>query len=316
MRKLISAWGKQIALTVSRSSGRTKKKSILNHVNANQIVTIDYQTNTEDNDHLASDQPKIFTEISNKLNAKIRHIENHYDDFAKETLLPHKQSEHGPLLSIGDVNNDGLDDFFMGGSAGYSGIMYVQTQSMRFEQYSSQPWSNDRRCEDLGSLLFDVDNDGDLDLYVVSGGNEFELHAADLQDRLYINQNGKSFTKSTNVLPKMLTSCLRVISGDYDNDGDEDLFIGGRISPGNYPRPPRSYLLENNNGKFSDVTQTIAPDLMNPGMVTDALFLDVDNDHDLDLVLCGEWMSISIYENHNATFTDKTTEAGLNQTNG
>ncbi len=296
-----------------------RKKSILKHVNTNQVITVNYQSYVNGNDDLTSENPgriRMFTDTSNELEIKIHHIENRHNDFAKESLLPHKQSEHGPLLATGDINNDGLDDFFIGGSSGYSGTMYIQTQSMQFEEYSSQPWSADSQSEDLGSLLFDADNDGDLDLYVVSGGNEFETDAAGLQDRLYVNQSGKSFTKSADALPKMITSGLRVISGDYDNDGDPDLFIGGRISPGNYPRPPRSYLLKNTDGKFSDVTQTVAPALLHPGMITDALFVDIDNDEDLDLILCGEWLTISIFKNSGRDFTDVTAKAGLSQTNG
>ncbi|MFT4524961.1 MAG: hypothetical protein ACI85F_001113 [Bacteroidia bacterium] len=234
------------------------------------------------------------------------HKENTYNDFAFETLLPHKQSEFGPFMSQGDVNGDGLSDVFIGGAIGQSGALYVQSTNGRFSKSSSQPWSGHREREDLGSELFDADGDGDLDLYVTSGSNEF-LKSPELDDRLYLNNGTGKFSYSSDALPIGFGFSTQVVkSGDVDGDGDLDLFVGGRTTPRVYPFPPKSHLLINNDGKFTDETSTRAPQLVKLGMVTDAEFLDLDKDGDLDLIAVGEWMNPKVFENRGGTFKDQS----------
>ena len=245
-----------------------------------------------------------------------RHQENEYNDYEKEILLPHKMSQFGPFLTVGDVNGDKLDDFFIGGASGQSGVLYIQqsTASLSFITAKEQPWSKDKISEDMGVLFFDVDNDNDLDLYVVSGGNEFDQESMFLQDRLYENDGQGNFTKSKGKIPVITASGSCVIAGDYDNDGDMDLFVGGRLLPGQYPFPARSYLLNNNgNGVFTDVTETVAPHLVDAGMVTSAIFTDHNKDGNLDLIVVGEWMPLTIMQNENGVFNDKTIEYGLDR---
>lgn len=289
--------------------------SSIDQVKTNKTVNINYKDFKPDQRTTAS-SPSLFEDISASTGLSYQHQENQFNDFEKEVLLPHKQSEHGPYISVGDVNADGLDDFFIGGSVGKSGKLFLQTADNSFVLSASQPWKKEAESEDLGSLFFDFDNDGDLDLYVSSGGNEFDPQSPLYQDRLYINDGKGEFSKSKAVLPDLKSSSLRVVSGDYDNDGDLDLFIGGRVTPGLYPLSPHSYLLQNNQGKFKDVTKAHAPELSKIGMVTDASFVDYDKDGDLDLMLAGEWMPITLFENQHGLFIDVTLQKGLAHTTG
>lgn len=243
-----------------------------------------------------------FSEIGREVGLTLRHHENKYDDFARELLLPHKQSENGPLITTGDVNMDGLADIYFPGAKGFGGELFYQTADELFATAGQGAWHGDRAAEDAGSLFFDADNDNDIDLYVVSGGNE-EPAGSDLyQDRLYLNDGEGNFSKSE-ALPRMPTSGSVVITSDFDNDSDLDLFVGGRVVPGGYPEAPRSYLLENRNGEFVDVTDQRALGLSHIGMVTEATFSDYDSDGDEDLLLVGEWMPFTVFENQDGVFS-------------
>jgi len=230
------------------------------------------------------------------------HVENEFDDFATEILLPHRNSMHGPGVTVGDANGDGLDDFYVGGALAQSGALYLQSKSGSFKLSNAQPWVKEKSREDLDALFFDADNDGDQDLYVVSGGNEYPQQAAELQDRLYVNDGKGNFQVNWEALPNMSTSGKEVEAGDYDGDGDLDLFVGGRLVPGAYPFSPVSYILRNDGGKFTDVTDELAPDLRQAGLITDAEWVDIDQDEKLDLLIVGEWTSINFYMNKGTSF--------------
>ncbi|GJM36609.1 MAG: hypothetical protein DHS20C18_56100 [Saprospiraceae bacterium] len=291
------------------------KSTVLENVKANQVLRLNQKD--ADGDALAVTQPITrFKEIDNRLGVDFQHQENEFDDFKREILLPHKQSQNGPYLAKGDVNGDGLDDFFIGGAAGQSGQLYLNQGEQGFVVAASQPWSADQAQEDMGALLFDADGDGDQDLYVVSGGSEFDKASSMYQDRLYFNDGTGNFTRRADALPGSTSSGQCVIAGDIDGDGDLDLFVGGRTTPGQYPVSPESYLLLNEGGKFKDVTSEIAPELSRVGMVTDALFVDYDQDQDLDLVMVGEWMPVSIFNNDQGVFTNESTEAYVDQLKG
>jgi hypothetical protein len=242
------------------------------------------------------------------------HVENRFNDYKNQILLPWSQSHNGPFISKADVNNDGLQDFFVGGAANQSGELYIQNHSGKFERQDG-PWNSDKFYEDLGNVFFDFDSDGDQDLYVVSGGSEFPAGSDMFRDRLYANNGKGQFAKTSNVLPPIQTSGQTVRTSDIDADGDLDVFIGGRIIPDKYPYPPASHLLLNENGKYFDITSSNAPDLGQLGMVTDALFMDIDQDDDDDLILVGEWTSVEILENKNGAF-NKTSVTGLENTVG
>ncbi|MFD1614746.1 VCBS repeat-containing protein [Gelatiniphilus marinus] len=246
----------------------------------------------------------------------VKHIENTYDDYKHEILLPHKMSQFGPSIAVGDVNGDGNQDFFLGGAAGVSGRLFIQNNKGTFNEVEQGGWTQDKASEDMGMALIDVDGDKDLDLFIVSGGNEFKPNHKALQDRLYINNGKGKFTKSTNALPKYLTSGSCVVPNDFDKDGDLDLFIGGRLVPKKYPHPANSYLLENRNGKYINVSNKKAPDFSNLGMVTSASWFDYNKDGLDDLVVVGEWMPVTIFtQSENGTF-EKQILSGLEETEG
>jgi len=221
------------------------------------------------------------------------HREGLYDDFSREPLLPYKLSSNGPCFAIGDVNGDQLDDFYAGNGKGYPGALHVQQADGTFEKQQESFWEKDRNYEDTDAAFFDADQDGDMDLYVVSGSNEFEPNSPWLQDRLYMNDGKGNFTKDE--LPDMPISGSCVAPADVDEDGDIDLFVGGKLIPGQYPLSPPSYLFMNENGTFTAQVLDI------PGMVKDAVWADIDYDQDKDLLVVGEWMPISIFENQNGT---------------
>ncbi|MCS6990246.1 MAG: VCBS repeat-containing protein [Chitinophagales bacterium] len=244
------------------------------------------------------------------------HKENDYVDFKREPLLPHKFSRQGPALAVADVNGDRLDDVFLGGAAGQPGQLFLQRRNGTFVAKPIADFDADRASEDVAALFFDADLDGDYDLYVCSGGYEFEPNDSLLQDRLYLNDGTGSFTRRRSALPRMCTSTACVTSTDYDNDGDADLFVGGRVVPGHYGISPRSYLLENNQGIFTDATARTAPGLMHAGMVSDALWTDLNRDQWPDLVLCGEWTPIRVFLNRQGVLSEHSHTAGLSFTHG
>jgi len=290
------------------------KISTVDKVRINETLVVGY----EDSQPPSIKHPvgqKLLSEITHETAINYQHKENPYNDFKKEVLLPHKQSEHGPFISVGDVNGDTFDDFFIGGAAGRPGVLFLQTAEQQFNPGNSQPWIAEAESEDLGSLFFDADNDKDLDLYVISGSNEFDKSSHKYRDRLYINDGAANFRKS-DTLPNATTSGQRVVPGDYDQDGDVDLLIGGRSVPGQYPQTPNSFLLNNDQGKLTDVTQQLIPELSTIGMVTDGQFIDFDKDGDLDLILVGEWMPITVFDNQQDHYVNVTKQLGLSNTHG
>ena len=284
-------------------------QSLVN-VTANQFMRV-----TKDPEAPQIPQPEmqtpLFAEITEQLDLIHKHQENSYNDYQKEILLPHKMSNYGPGLATGDVNGDGRDDFYIGGAAGFPGSLYLQQASGSFRSVQQDFWIAESAYEDIAAQLFDADNDGDQDLYVVSGGNEFDGNSPLLQDRLYLNNGRGNFSTSLESLPEMLTSGGCVEPYDYDQDGDLDLFVGGRLVVGRYPVPASSHILENENGTFKDVTAEIAPGLQQLGLVTSAVWTDYNNDQAVDLVLVGEWMPVTIFENQNGSYQNITGNTAL-----
>lgn len=247
---------------------------------------------------------RLFTEAVDSTIVPYRHRENtYYQDFARESLMPFKVSTEGARLAVGDVNGDGLDDVYAGGARDQRGTLLLQTSGGRFVMNSQPAIAADSSSEDVDALFFDADGDHDLDLYVVSGGNEFSKKDPPLADRLYINSGGQ-FSKSTG-LPKLAgnKSCVR--AADLDADGDLDLFVGGRVVANHYGQLPDSYLLINNGkGQFVIETDQRAPGLRQAGMITDAVWADLNGDRQPDLVVAGDWMAPRVFLNQKGKLTE------------
>lgn len=291
---------------------------IINDIAIDGLTEITYQESNPSTEQ-SIDESVHFVDISENWGIEFSHSEDIFDDFQFEPLLPHRNSAMGPALTVGDINNDGLDDFFVGNAAGSPGQLFVQNSERSFDSISG-PWGSDKKFEDTGALLFDADGDKDLDLYVVNGGNNKTGNNEYYQDRLYINTDD-GFIKSPSSLPEITASGLKVISTDYDSDGDLDLFIGGRIVPGQYPHPARSYVLRNDGGidtevRFTDVTEQLAPELMKAGLVTSALWDDFDSDGKVDLIISGEWMPIRFFKNTATGFEEVSEKLGFQDSKG
>ena len=282
----------------------------------NQVLTIGIDQSLPVDS--SSEMPSMFTLGTDVLDTGFYHQENVFNDYYYQVLLPHQMSTFGPALTQGDVNSDGLTDLFVGNGSGFAGVLYVQQVGGSFEVREIVP-DNDAVHEDLAALFFDADGDGDNDLYVVSGGNEWAVNDSRYQDRLYLNQDGK-FEKTSGVLPEFFSSGSCVIPHDIDNDGDIDLFVGGRLSPRNYPYPGTSHILinqlETGSLKFLDQTEDISPELVSIGMVTDGLWTDFDQDGLKDLIVVGEWMPISFFRYDGEKLENVTADYGYENSTG
>lgn len=264
-------------------------------------------------------RPTLLTDVTNKTRLDFVHRENDFVDFEREPLMPKLVSTEGPTMAVADVNGDGLDDIYIGGAKGQAGKLFVQQRDGRFISTSEKEFAKDSISEDVGAVFFDADGDGHPDLYVVSGGNEFSEGAPALQDRLYLNDGRGSFRKAEGgrALPIEANSGSRAAAADYDGDGHIDLFVGGRVVPWRYGMDPSSMLLHNDgHGHFTDVTDQVAPGLRHVGMVTDAVWRDIDADGRPDLIVVGEWMPITIFRNAPSGRLEKLNVRGLEKSNG
>ncbi|AFK02772.1 ASPIC/UnbV domain protein [Emticicia oligotrophica DSM 17448] len=304
---LIFGIGKQTKVDTMIVIWENQKMEIIKNPTINTTLTVEEskaQINVSDFQFFVPAKP-IFEEVSTETNIPFVHQENVYFDFNREFLIPFKVSVDGPKMAVGDANGDGLEDFYVGGAKYQAGALYLQKAGGGFSLSPQAVFQADSLQEDVDALFFDADGDKDQDLYVVSGGNEFYDKMPQQFDRLYINDGKGNFTKSTTALPEMYDnkSCVRPC--DFDKDGDIDLFVGGRVVGYNYGKSPRSYLLVNNGkGKFTDITVNKAPDLREAGMITDAIWADLDKDGDQDLTVIGDWMPIKMFENNKGKFTE------------
>ncbi len=271
------------------------KENIFYNVPANQVLTISYD-DARAVKRPASSRAKLMRETSSALGIHYLHREWDKVDFYRQRTLPHKFSQAGPGISVGDINGDGREDFVIGGSADFDAFLFTQNADGSF---SEKPLSKttDKKSEDEGMLLFDADADGDLDLYCVSGSYEGGAGEAHYQDRMYLNNGKGNFSLARDALPPTLASGSCVRAADIDGDGDLDLFVGGRVVAGAYPLAPESYLLRNDGGKFTDITTEMAPALRHAGMITDALWTDYDVDGKADLLVVGEFMAPTFFRN-------------------
>ena len=295
------------------------KKQVVLHVKANQLLSVDesaahipYSFSTGE---IA--EGTLFKDVTDSLHIHFNHKDRDFIDFNIQRLLPHKFSEYGPAVATGDIDGNGLDDVVCGGSFFYSAQLFFQQVDGSFIQKSLLTGTDtlNKNTEDTGLLLFDADGDGDLDLYIASGGFEGAHGSNSYQDRFYVNDGKGTFTQDELALPQNTTSkfCVRAI--DFDKDNDLDLFVSGRVEPGSYPKPVSSFIFRNDTKgskiKFTDVTSEVAADLVNIGLVCDALFSDFDNDGWQDLILAGEWMPVTFLKNNKGVFKKVTSATGV-----
>jgi enediyne biosynthesis protein E4 len=316
---IVFGFGKDVSITQLEITWPSGKKTVMKDIPADQLLEL------EESAAVASGElpfvvKRLFTDISAQSGITFRHIENDFIDFKQEVLLPYQLSRQGPAMAKADVNADGLEDIFFGGAIGQAGQLFLQTKAGNFSISTTHPWEADAESEDVNAVFFDADGDGDKDLYVVSGGNEYGDASPEYQDRLYLNDSKGNFTRSIDALPAMLSNKQAVAAGDFDNDGDDDIFVGGRGLPGSFPLPSRSWLLRNDTkgGKvsFTDVTDDICPALRTVGMVTVACWTDLNKDHYPELMIGGDWMPLMLFDNNKGQLKDVSIKAGLKDTGG
>jgi hypothetical protein len=295
------------------------KRSVLTNISVNQTVIIsESEAQKPEHKEEQKNNKSIFKNVSEIIDLDYLHIENTYVDFDRDRLLYHMRSTEGPKLDIGDVNNDGLMDFYIGGAKNSAGKLFLNIGQNKYKSSNADLFEKDKQSEDSQVVFFDADNDGDLDLYVSSGGVEYSSSSYALFDRLYINDGFGEYARSSQLLPTSNPeSTSVVIPNDFDKDGDTDLFVGIRLKPGSIGVPQNGYILENNGkGEYKDVTLELAPEMIELGMITDAKWSDFDNDDDYDLIIVGEWMGIKLFENDNSNFTEISKDVGLKNTSG
>jgi hypothetical protein len=245
------------------------------------------------------------------------HYEDNFNDFNYESLLPHRLSQEGPALAVGDVNGDGREDLYIGGAAGQEGILFIQGKGGKFEKSNQPIFEKDAPFEDTEAIFFDSNKDGFLDLVVGRGGNVANPTDNGQQSKIYLNNGRGEFEQSVSLPLERNAQVSVILAHDFDKDGLEDLMVGGRNVAGKYGQLPRSYLLKNlGNNRYQDITMQIAPELATLGMVKGASWTDIDVDGNLDLIVVGEWMPLTIFLNKNGKLVNETASFGLENTHG
>jgi hypothetical protein len=281
------------------------------NVPGDQVLTVKYGDAADPGNTGDVHRRQMFVPV--EMHAQVIHEESTFDDYDNEILLPYKLSTLGPVCAVADVDGNGTDDLYLGGSAGFSARLYLLDTDGQLTEQKVPAFTRDAQFEDGGARFFDIDADGDQDLYVASGGNEFTAGAM-YQDRLYLNDGTGRFIRS-GLLPEILESGSVVVPLDFDSDGDTDIFIGGRQVPGQYGRVPKSVLLRNDNAVFTDITAQSLPQGGVLGMLTDGLWTDINNDGTSELVICGEWMPVTVLQWSGEGF-EKVAVPSLNNSHG
>ena len=297
------------------------RTTILTNVKADQTLTLSQKDAKNEPVNLTGNSRTVkplFENISSANHINFTHKESNFNDFEQQPLLYQMMSTEGPHMCKGDINGDGLEDIYICGAKGQPGALLIQQKDGTFESSNETLFEEDKISEEIDCAMFDADGDGDLDLYVACGGNEFPESSSALSDRLYLNDGKGHLVKSSQILPAgkyESTSCVR--PADYDKDGKTEVFVGIRLKPFAYGVPVNGYILKSDGkGKLNDVTAKVAPGLQNIGMIRDMVWADVDGDGDLDMIITGDWMPLMVFINDNGKFTEKKNAFGTEKTNG
>ncbi|MDX1640236.1 MAG: FG-GAP-like repeat-containing protein, partial [Balneolaceae bacterium] len=294
-----------------------KRKQTLTDVESNQSIILRQSETTHIHKYVKKQGDFILKNVTSDIGMDYTHEEDSFLDYNQQQLAPYMLSNQGPCLTKGDINNDGYEDFFVCGAKDQPGEIFLQQSDDKFVHLKVSALEMDAQFEDVDAVMFDANGDKFLDLYVISGGNEYPVGSKAYSDRLYLNRGGKDLIRMKDALPTMYENGAAVAAADYDKDGDIDLFIGNRTVPQNYGISPNSYLLQNQgNGQFVDVTNQVAPFLNKIGMVTDAKWDDIDGNQYLDLVVVGEWMPVKIFYNSSGNLSEADQNEEINKLQG
>jgi hypothetical protein len=303
--------GKETAIARIEIIFPSGKEIVMSNVASGQVLTL-FETDGSPSAIVAEKKNILFSETTKDKKFNYIHMEGDFIDFKREPLIPYKCSRKGPYYAKADVNGDGREDIYIGGSSGNEKTLLLQNADESFIKKLQPAFVKDKAFEDGGAVFFDADGDKDADLYVVSGGAEFPAGNALYQDRLYINDGKGSFTRSAKALPGETNNGSCVIAADIDGDNDIDLFVGGAVTPGKFPRHDKNMLLQNNKGIFTDITVQYSPELNSSGIVNAAGWGDVDGDNKNELLLAGEWMPIMIFKTTNGKLVKTDAAVAIN----
>jgi hypothetical protein len=292
-----------------------KKMQVIKRPALNTILQVNYADAGLVYRPAAPGDTALFSDTTRQVGIDFKHAETTFFDYQFQPLIPQKYSQEGPFISTGDVNGDGLQDFFIGGAYHQPGRVFIQQPGGSFA--GKDLLTGTKNEEDMQSVLFDADGDKDLDLLVASGSSEFEVHSSFYRPRLYKNDGKGNFTLDDKAFsPLVRTPAKSLAVADVDGDGFMDVFIGGRVTLGEYPQPPASYLLHNNHGRFTDVTSTVCPAIQDIGLVNAAAWVDIDHDKKPDLIIAADWQPIRLFKNNGSTLTEVTEQSGLKAWSG
>ena len=308
--RLHFGFGKEVpdSLQIIWSNG---KMQTIAHPGVNKELLISFQTAKERYNEAPKISDSLFTDITEKIKTDFHHKETYFFDYGVQPLIQQQYSQEGPFISIGDLNKDGLEDFFIGGAFKQSGRIYLQNTDGTFAGKDLTGGNNYE--EDMQSIFFDADGDGDSDLLIAEGSSEFDVNSSFYRPRLFLNDGKGNFKQDSSAFSSLIRTPSKALAvADMDDDGDMDIFLGGRISLGTFPQPPRSYILRNDHGRFIDATSAVCPELENIGLINAATWIDIDNDKKPDLIIAADFNPIRIFKNEGNKLVEITDQTGLN----